>query len=137
MDQDFILQGKVLWSYAYEYAQISEGVKFTASLVSFGHPLHNHAGYIALTDNQLIIDGVNDDLDITISLSTINEIYLGFDEVFKLTSVKNFGAFWQPLRIEFYNGHSLETVYLIIDHNGLFAHNKTWYETLINILQAR
>jgi len=136
METDFILQGKVLWSYADEYAQISESVKFTASLISLGSPLHNHAGYIALTENQLIIEGLNNDPDLTISLSTINEIYLGFDEVFTPASVKNLGALWQPLRINFYTGHSLETVYLIIDHNGLFTHNKTWYETLISILQT-
>jgi hypothetical protein len=136
MEDDFILQGKVLWSYADEYAQISEQIKVTAALVSLGSPLHNHAGYIVLTEDQLIIEGINDDLDLSIALSTINEIYLGFDDVFTFTSVKNFGALWQPLRIKFYTGHSLETVYLIIDHNGLFTHNKTWHETLISILQT-
>ncbi|OKS84978.1 hypothetical protein [Mucilaginibacter polytrichastri] len=136
MDTRFILQGKVLWSYADEYAQISEGIKFTAAIVSLGNPLHNHTGYIALTENQIIIEGQEGDLDLTIPINAINEIYLGFDDVFTLTSLKNFGAFWQPLRLEFYAGHLLQRVYLIIDHNGLIAHNKRWYEALINILQG-
>jgi len=136
METDFILQGKVLWSYADEYAQINEGIKFTASIVSLGSPLHNHAGNIALTANQLIIEGFNGGTDLIIPLTAINEIYLGFDDVFTLTSVKNFGAFWQPLRVEFYAGHLLQRVYLIIDHSGLLAHNKRWYEALTNILQG-
>ncbi|WCT13550.1 hypothetical protein [Mucilaginibacter jinjuensis] len=136
MENDFILQGKVLWSYADEYAQIDDGIKFTASLVSLGSPLHNHSGYIAVTENQLIIEGLESDLDLTIPLNAIEEIYLGFDDIFTATSVKNLGAFWQPLRIKFHTGHSLQQIYLIIDHNGLFTHNKRWYDTLVNILQA-
>ena len=68
MENDFILQGKVLWSYADEYAGISEQVKITASIVSLGLPLHNHSGYIALTDNQLIIEGVEADASLNIPL---------------------------------------------------------------------
>jgi hypothetical protein len=65
MEDDFILKGKVLWSYADEYAQIGNEIKFTASLVSFSSPLHTMQAYIAPTENQLTMVGINDDLDLT------------------------------------------------------------------------
>jgi hypothetical protein len=58
---------------------------------------------------------------------------MGFDDLFP---VKGLGTFWQPLRIEYYVPSSeTEVIYLIIDYNGIFTHDKDWYNTLTEMLQ--
>jgi hypothetical protein len=136
MTETFILQGKVKWSYSYELAEISDDYKAMTSMMSFAPPLHRHNGNIALSDAEIIIEGIDDDIDLTINLSAIKQLYLGFDDVYPVTSVKSFGAFWQPLRIEYYNVNGkTETLYLVIDYNGVFTHDKVWFEKLTQILQ--
>ncbi|WDF56466.1 hypothetical protein [Mucilaginibacter sp. KACC 22063] len=132
MAQELILQGRVLWSYDFEYAEINNQTRVAASLLSGIGPLHHHKGNIGLTAEELLIKGHENEYDLTIALNTIDEVYL--DDIFTNTSVKNFGALWQPLRIRFYERRNMEKIYLIIDHNGLFTHNKQWYETLKSIL---
>ncbi|HEX8376492.1 MAG TPA: hypothetical protein VF602_01655, partial [Pedobacter sp.] len=60
-----------------------------------------------------------------------NQIYLGFDETFPRTLVKNLGLFWQPLRLSLSNGLHL---YLIIDFNMLGAKNHLWFKGLKKML---
>jgi len=136
MSEKYLLQGTVKWSYSYELAEYSETYKLMNSMMSFSPPLHRHNGNIALTTSELIIEGVEDDVDLSISLSAMKQIFIGFDDLFPVTSVRSFGAFWQPLRIEYYIS-SLETeyIYLIIDYNGVFTHDKDWFNALTQMLQ--
>jgi hypothetical protein len=136
MSGSFLLQGTVKWSYSYELAEFSETAKIMHSMASFAPPLHRHDGNIALSDAELIIEGVDGDIDLTIPLSAMKQIYLGFDDLFPVASVRALGAFWQPLRIEYYASSSeIEDIYLIIDYNGIFTHDKDWYNTLIQLFQ--
>lgn len=136
MSTEFILQGKVMWSYDYELMDYTPEQKLMTGIISFSGPLHNHNGFIALTDETILIEG-NDEhgnADLVISLISINEIYLGYDEVYNATSAKNAGLFWQPLRLEYLtNQNQLKKMYLIIDYNGLYTYNKKWYETLMTM----
>lgn len=136
MSKSFLLQGTVKWSYDYELAEFSDTYKIMTSMTSFAPPLHKHNGNIALTNSELIIEGVDGDVDLSVKLGAMKQIYIGFDEIFPVTAVKSFGAFWQPLRIEYYTS-SIETqsIYLIIDYNGLFTHDKDWFNTLTQMLQ--
>jgi hypothetical protein len=136
MDESHILQGSVKWSYDYELAELSDAYKIMTSIVSFTPPLHRHNGNIALTDSELIIEGSDGDLDLSIKLGAMKQIYIGFDDLFPMISVRSLGAFWQPLRIEYYTS-TFETlhIYLIIDYNGIFTHNKDWFNTLTQMLQ--
>jgi len=106
-------------------------------MTSFVSPLHRHEGTIALTNSEIIIEGIgDDDEDLTIQLDRLKQIYLGFDDVFPATSVKSFGFLWQPLRIEFYiSAVGTQSIYLIIDYNGLYTHDKDWYNTLTQMLE--
>ena len=133
MGESYLLQGIVKWSFSYELAEYSDSYKTMSSMVSFAPPLHRHNGNIALTDTDLIIEGIDGDVNLSISLEAMKQIYIGFDDLFP---VKGLGAFWQPLRIEYYVS-SLETeyIYLIIDYNGIFTHDKDWYNTLTGMLQ--
>lgn len=126
-----LLEGSVLWAYDFELANRNQERKF-AGLFSFIKPLHSHTGLIVLTDNQISIKG---DEYVNFQLNSINQLFLGFDELYPSASVKNLGAFWQPLRIEYLNSSNQPyTIYLVIGYNGISAQNKIWYNTLKEML---
>ena len=126
-----IMTGKVMWSYPEELNDAGL-VHVFAGLLSFVPPLHHHTGEIALIDNQIVIEG---DTDLTIPFGNIEQIYLGFDDVYRSTYVKNNGLFWQPLRLTFNTLNGTQVVYLIIDHNFIGARNKDWYQMLTDLYQ--
>ncbi|WP_342644473.1 hypothetical protein [Mucilaginibacter sp. CSA2-8R] len=137
MQPMFIMQGRVMWSFDYEMAQIAPGYKMMSGLTGIGGPLHHHRGLIALSSTELIIEGDNDEEDefLSISLSAISELYHGYDDVYQAYSVKNAGLFWQPLRITFYSApNQLQTIYLIVDYLGMITQNKKWYYALTEML---
>lgn len=125
MDQ--ILTGRILYSYEHELLQRDSLSDFSAHFSGLS-PFHTHAGEIILAVNEIFISG---DEDLQILLGTIEQIYLGFDEAFPRTLVKNMGLFWQPLRLSLTNGQKL---YLIIDYNMLGANNQTWFDELKKML---
>jgi hypothetical protein len=137
MAETFLLQGTAKWSYDYEMAEFTETQKAMTAMTSFVPPLHRHEGNIALTNSEIIIEGIgDDDEDLTIQLNQLKQIYLGFDDVFSALSVKSFGLFWQPLRIEYYTSAvETQSIYLIIDYNGVYTHDKDWFKTLTQMLE--
>ena len=121
MGEVFLLQGTVKWSYDYEMAAVTDNQKLLASMVSFTPPLHHHKGNIALSNSELIIEGIGDDEDLTINLGSLKQVYLGFDVLYPALSVRSLGVFWQPLRVEYYTSAvETQSVYLIIDFNGIY-----------------
>lgn len=135
MPENFLLQGNVMWSYEEEIASLNSTDKMVSGLTGIGGPLHHHNGHIALTDEVLIIQDANEDGGLTIPLSNITQLYLGFDDVYTNYSVKNFGLFWQPLRLEFTStNYQPEKVYLVIDYALLYTKNQKWYNALTSIL---
>jgi|SRR5476649_773020 len=136
MAESFILQGTAKWSYDYEMAEFTETQKALTAMTSFVSPLHLHEGNIALTNSEIIIEGIDDDEEnLTIQLNQLKQIYLGFDDLFPVTSVKSFGIFWQPLRIEYYTSAvETQSIYLVIDYNGIYTHDKDWFKTLTEML---
>jgi hypothetical protein len=130
-----MLEGNVLWSYDHELTneKSSSWIKKIAGLFSFLKPIHNHEGNILLASNGLFITG---DEQLELPLSNIEEVYMGFDDLFPASSAKNFGAFWQPIRIRSTISRSeSQTVYLVINHTGIFSDNQTWFNTLISLLR--
>ncbi|WP_419700954.1 hypothetical protein [Mucilaginibacter sp. NFX135] len=136
MAEKFLLQGNVKWSYDHELAGISRSKKILAGLVTSTPVLLSHNGYIALTTAELIIEGIEGDEDLIIPLDNIKQVYLGFDDLFPVTAEKSLGMLWQPLRIEYYfSATETQYLYLIIDYNGIYTHDKAWFNTLTEILQ--
>ena len=137
MSDEFLLQGTAKWSYDYEVAEFTTTEKIMTSIASFSTPLHRHEGNIALTNEEIIIEAISDDdEDLTIDLSTLKQIYLGFDDLFTASSVRGMGLLWQPLRIEYYlTPVETRSIYLIIDFNGIYTHDKAWFQTLTQLLQ--
>lgn len=137
MDSEFHLEGTVLWSYDYEIDRYHPIDKITTGFLS-ASPLHDHKGYIALTSAAIIIEGQSYNENLTIALTSLNQLYLGYDDLYSSLSYKSPGTFWQPLRIEYYiNQNQLQKVYLIIDYNGLFSANKKWYKMLTQMLSEQ
>ncbi|RFZ95623.1 hypothetical protein D0C36_08930 [Mucilaginibacter conchicola] len=135
MAQNFLLTGELMWSYEEEVAAITAAEKTMRGLTGLTGPMHHHSGTIALTEEYVLIESNADEDDLIIPLSSITQLYLGFDDVYTNYSVKNFGLFWQPLRLEFTNSHHQpEKVYLIIDYMMLYTQNKKWYDALTSIL---
>lgn len=126
--ENVIYEGNVLWAFDTEIQAMDFSERFLARQFSFVPPLSKHNGRIYLTDASIVIEG---DDDLTIPLNDINQLYLGFDDVFSVASAKNFGMMWQPLRINF--GYD-RTVYLIIDHNFFTASNKRFFGMLKEML---
>jgi hypothetical protein len=136
MATQFLLRGTAKWSYDHEMAEISPGRKILAGMVSGVQALQHHHGNIALSTTALIIEGINDDEDLTIPLSNMRQLYIGFDDLFPITAVKSLGMLWQPLRIEYYiSAFETKRIYLIIDFNGVYTHDKEWFNTLTELLQ--
>lgn len=136
MPEELILQGKAMWSYEYEMMDFTTAQKLMTGLSGIGAPLHNHKGNITLTSDHILIEGQVGDEDLIIPLTAINELYLGYDDIYTHYSVKNAGLFWQPLRLEYFsNSRQTNKIHLIIDHVVLYNHNKKWYEALISMLQ--
>lgn len=122
-----ILTGSVWWSYDHEVARRTKW----ESVISFlgPYPFHKHEGDIALTETRIFIDG---DEAWSIPLSTIDKLYLGFDEIFPMQLVKNFLSWRQPLRITLRDGRN---VYLFIDYIMIGrTNNLLWFNTLKEML---
>jgi len=132
MQKHILLNGNVLWAFDHELEKNSHASRF-AGLFSFQRPLHHHQGEIILSNSQLVITG---DEHVIISLNSIDQLFLGFDDLYPVSSVKNWGAFWQPLRIEYSNPQT-QTIYLVIGFNSISAQNKLWYDALKELLSQR
>jgi hypothetical protein len=136
MAENFLLQGTVKWSYDHEMAAFSQTRKIVAGMTGLTSSLYSHEGLIALSRAELIIEGINNDEDLTIPLGNMKQIYLGFDELFPMIAVKSLGMLWQPLRIEYYiSSFQTQFIYLVINFNGVFTHDKEWFNALTELLQ--
>ena len=121
------MKGSVLWSYESELLN-RDSISDVAAHFSGAPPFHAHSGTILLLDRTLQIDG---DEFLEISFEDIVQLYLGFDDIFPVTLAKNFGLFWQPLRLTLSNGRN---IYLIIDYNFFGTKNKKWFKKLREVL---
>jgi len=123
-----LFESAVFWGYDYEL-KAKSGLNQIAAQFSGVPPIHEHSGDLLLSTGALQITG---DEDLLISLSDIDQLFLGFDEIYHRNFVKNFGAFCQPLRITSSNGITESTIYLIAGYSGSSC---TPTQTLFNLLQ--
>lgn len=127
-----LLEGNAIWIFQHDLKEKQMGFKFSG-LLSFIPLQRSGEGQIFLTDSEILLNG---DKELIIPLSSMTQIYLGFDEHYPATAVKNLGSFWQPLRIEYSTSAGSGTlIYLAIDYNGISTTNQMWYNTLTNMLK--
>lgn len=121
-------EGIVNWAYDHEIQEMDYAERYFIRHISFSPPLSRHYGAFYLTDNAIILEGEND--HIKIYLTEINQLFLGFDDVYSNASAKNFGLFWKPLRITFDDS---KVIYLVIDYKFGFTANNQIFELLKEI----
>lgn len=127
-----VLAGKVLWSYDFEVLERTFLDNLRAGL-SGVLPFHKHEGDIVLTKSALYIKG---DTNLEIPLVNLEQLYMGFDDTFPAILVKTLGLVWKPLRLEFTEGYSKKTIYLIIDYYMFGSKNQLWFDTLKEIMSV-
>uniref|UniRef100_F4CEE1 Uncharacterized protein n=1 Tax=Sphingobacterium sp. (strain 21) TaxID=743722 RepID=F4CEE1_SPHS2 len=128
MNQRLLFEGRALWIHDFEIQQMGYNERFTIRHFSFTPPLAKHEGHIILTDADIVLDGSEYK---RIPLSNIEELYYGFDEHYTPASVKNFGAFWKPIRIRYgYAG----ILYLIINYRYFYTANEHFLSLLKGLL---
>jgi hypothetical protein len=93
-----LLKSNVIWSYNFELSSKNAIIEI-ASMFSGVAPIHNHEGEIILTDETLNILG---DEDFLIPLSDIEQLYIGFDDVYSKHYIKNFGKSYFTCYNKFY-----------------------------------
>jgi len=123
-----VFNTNVVWSHDYELSSKDTSTQI-ASLFSGTPPVHDHQGEIILTEETLNILG---DEDFFLRLSDIEQLYLGFDDLYPKHYIRNFGLFCQPLRISANTGLKRITIYLVVGYNG-FHCNET--KRLFNVLK--
>lgn len=122
-----ILSGNALWSFDFEVENRNRN-NDSAFHFSGVKPFHCHDGEIFLVEDSIKIIG--DDV-LELPLEDLTQLYLGFDEIYTPSLSKNFGMFWQPLRLAI---NDEKYIYLIIDYNFIGAQNKLWFNTLTELL---
>lgn len=132
MSNQYILTGTALWCFDYELEQANLADEFRG-MMSFTLPLHYHKGEIVLSNTSISING---DVDVFIPLKDLEQLFMGFDEHYKSTYVKNGGLFWQPLKLTFTSNGLTQAVYLIIDYNWFTVQNKMWYNVLTEMFSG-
>jgi hypothetical protein len=110
---ELIFETNVLWSSDYELSQKNQFDHIAAQFSGIP-PIHNHQGELKLTEHNILIEG---DTMLTINLNDIVQIYRGFDELYRPNFIKNLGLFCQPVRIQYNERFSNNTVYLIAGYN--------------------
>jgi len=122
-----------MWSHDHEIATFGL-INEAGHLFSITPPPHHYNGEIILTPQSIVIDGDN---FLNIPLDKLEQVYLGFDEVYKRSMVRYFGLLWQPLRLRYKFRDELITVYLIIDHYFGGAKNQLWFNTLKQLMAGK
>lgn len=73
------------------------------------------------------------DISVSFNLGDLEQLFIGFDEVFPRALVKNFGMTAQPLRLQV--GRGIGLLYLFIDYNSLgFTSNQLWFNSIKTVL---
>uniref|UniRef100_F4C9S9 Uncharacterized protein n=1 Tax=Sphingobacterium sp. (strain 21) TaxID=743722 RepID=F4C9S9_SPHS2 len=125
--KQLFFEGEALWIYDYEIRAMKYNERFTIRHFSFVPPLSNHKGAIALTEKEILLEG---DESVIIPLSSVEQLYYGFDELYTQASVKNFGAFWKPLRIMWRGSY----IYFIINYRTFSTSNEKFLTLLKDLL---
>lgn len=131
------MKNQLLSGYAYYiYDSEIENLKLSdilPSAIAGFRPLFSAEGEITLTTREIAIAG---EQQVQIPLSSLTQIYLGFDDLYKNSYVKNWGMFWQPLRLVYEINDVQYIIYLVINYNMIATQNPLWYNTLTGLLSG-
>ncbi|OFY86437.1 MAG: hypothetical protein A3F72_11615 [Bacteroidetes bacterium RIFCSPLOWO2_12_FULL_35_15] len=105
---------------------------------SFGSPLHRYDGELILSKDQLHYIGIdtknnNSEFSAIIYKYQIEQIYLGFDDVFTVSESRSLGLKWKPIRIKIVKNGIEENLYFITYLENGF-NTEEWFNILISWL---
>lgn len=128
-EKKILLEDKALWCSDIELF-LRDKSRDALHNVSGIKPFHAHSGNIILNNEtiQLTEDGMPE----YYPLSSVTQLYLGFDDSYIPALTKNYGLFWKPLRITFQNNQKL---YLVIGHNFITTKNQLWFKTIKELIE--
>ena len=108
---------------------------------SFMLPLHRYKGEIILHKDSIFFRGEDKTTGnkhaLAFSLSNINEIHYGFDDIYRRNDDRGLGLLSKPLRISYKENNQQKTIYLWIGFNRITrtSNNRRWFE-IINELRG-
>lgn len=128
-EKKILLEDEALWCFDTELF-LRDKSRDALHGVSGVKPFHAHSGNIVLNNEgiQLTENGVPEHY----LLSSVTQLYLGFDDLYIPALVKNYGLFWKPLRITFQNSQKL---YLITGYNFITTKNQLWFKTIKELIE--
>ena len=108
--------------------------------ISFMYPLHAYNGRVRIEGNMFMFSGAErktgNDFQLNIFRNEIEELYLGYDNVFTVFETRNLGFGWKPIRITFTRNQRTLRLYLIVNYSLGKTDNAIWLEILKNWLRA-
>lgn len=128
-EKRILLENKVLWCFDIELSSRDKSQDALHN-VSGIKPFHAHSGNIILDSEAIQL--TEDEIPEYYPLSSITQLYLGFDDSYIPALTKNYGLFWEPLRITFQNNQKL---YLVIGYNFITTKNQLWFKTIKALIE--
>ncbi|MCW4022088.1 MAG: hypothetical protein NWF02_02855 [Candidatus Bathyarchaeota archaeon] len=107
-----------------------------AAYTSFMLPIHRYKGEMHLFDDAIVFHGKNAKTGevniVSIPFQNITDLCLGFDDTYKRRESRSGSVNEAPLRIDYRDGNSVQTVYSFIDFSRVSRGNKNqdWFSTL-------
>jgi hypothetical protein len=121
-----------LWIFEDELKYLHE-INFVSARFSFSPPVHKYQGILYFEESLIKLEGTNNDgltiIEINIYKSQIDEIFLGFDQIYTIYVSRGLG-FWKPIRIKYINNKLISTLYLIVNYRIGFTDNNKFFNLL-------
>lgn len=103
---------------------------------SFARPVYKYDGSISIEDDHLVFSGIEKDsgrrMLFHVDRKDLEEIRLGFDDVYKRGLDRSLGLAFKPLRISYWEDGDLRTFYVITSFERIrrSSNNLEWYNRL-------
>lgn len=103
---------------------------------SFAKPLHRYEGELTLSKDSIYFEGTDKKekqrYNLTIRKNQVEDIFYGFDDVFRRGEDRAAGISFQPLRIRVKQNGSVNSIYFVIGFQRVLrtSDNKEWYQEL-------
>jgi hypothetical protein len=103
---------------------------------SFAKPLHRYEGELTLWNDRIFFKGedkkARQRYALEIGKNDVEDIFYGFDNIFRRGEDRALGISFQPLRIKFRKNGSIVALYFIIEYQRALrtSNNKEWFTEL-------
>lgn len=128
-----IAQAPALWAFEEDIVNRT-WLDWLSAHYSFGKPLHRYEGQITINAGSIELNGFDkktkEPFELIIYKPELEQVYHGFDEVFKLSEARGMGLTFLPLRLAFTKDDKTHRLYLIINYRFCKTDNAEYFEFL-------